>query len=252
MTRSRLLLLFCVLGLLTINLNSAASGPPKTFASADLVLAPIVGDDSFDIQIFDFHITNKGSDTAQNAVFTFPIPEGCVFDSVFGVGNPQLRFNTPSQFVKGDVICSLGDVPPNGSITVAVHILYRVPGGTRISTQASVSSDTFDSDASNNTSSIDFELIPVARIDSIRGLKDPFRIEITGVSLQVVRFSGSSIGIGCDCEPLPLEFIQFLDRTRIILQGGNKLKKLFPKGVPTHICHFDEFYSRLIKTVFTR
>jgi len=93
----------------------------------------------------------------------------------------------------------------------------------------------------------------IQKISLLLPLRDnPFGIQITGQGLFAPHFTFSGFGIGCDCEPWPFELSTTTLQGTVILFGGTKLKKKFPKGVPTKICYQDTFYGTMIQTEFTR
>jgi uncharacterized repeat protein (TIGR01451 family) len=89
-------------------------------------------------------VTNKGPDTAQDAVVTDPLPDGLSFVS----GSPQCSASTSSE-----VHCSLGSLALSDTVTLTIvaHIADSVTTG--FVNTATVSSPTPDPDLSNNSAS---------------------------------------------------------------------------------------------------
>jgi hypothetical protein len=219
-------------------------------ASADLSLRfPDLSDDSR-VNVFHVGILNKGPDTAQNVVLRFVVPEGTGFDLIHcGV---RSTCTLPPAFGSGEILCAIGDLLPSGFVHTDIVLSIKASPGTRIPMQGGVSSDTADINADDNVISGSFVVPEFPRIDSIRALKDPFRIELTGQNLVVPQFGGSGIGIGCDCAPWPFSMARTVAPGLVVIEGGSDLKSQFPKGIPTHICYFDPFRGTTTKTTFTR
>jgi uncharacterized repeat protein (TIGR01451 family) len=93
---------------------------------------------------YTLKVTNKGPDTAQDAVVTDPLPDGLTFVS----GSPQCSASTP-----GEVKCTLGSLAVGDSVTLTIvaHIADSVTAG--FVNTATVSSSTPDPDLSNNSAS---------------------------------------------------------------------------------------------------
>ena len=233
---------------LSSNLAYANGHQVASTDTADLLAFEAVADSSRqDIHIIG--VVNLGPDTARNVTLTFPIPEGARFDRI--QATTQMTCTLPPTFGTGEVVCSLGDLPPNKPTIINLYLSLVAPAGTKISAEAQVSSDTPDANPNNNVYHRDHIIAGVPSIISLSVLKDPFQIEVTGQNLIVPQFGGSGIGIGCDCRPWPSELVNKLPSGTVILKGSD-LKKQFPKGVPTQICYIDPFRGTLIKTILTR
>lgn len=66
-------------------------------------------------------------------------------------------------------------------------------------------------------------------VGSIKTLKDPFRIKVEGNYFQ----DGLKVYIGSDLEPWP--HVDYKNDGKIIINGGNKLKRKIPKGISTQL-----------------
>jgi Domain of unknown function DUF11 len=219
-------------------------------ASADLsLLFPDLSDD-LRVDFFHLGIINKGPDIAQNVVLRFLVPEGTGFDSIHC--SVQSTCTLPPTFGTGEILCAIGDLPPSGRVSTTIVLSINASPGTRIPVQAHVSSDTADVNLDDNVISSNFVVPGFPRVDSVRVLKNPFRIELTGQNLVVPQFGGSGIGIGCDCTPWPFDLARTVTTGVVVIEGGSVLKSQFPKDTPTHICYFDPFRGTTIKTTFTR
>lgn len=219
-------------------------------ASADLSLRfPDLADDSR-VDVFHLGIINKGPDIAQNVVLSFLVPEGTGFDLIHC--SVRSTCTLPPAFGTGEILCAIGDLPPSGFVHIDIVLSIQASPGTRIPVQAHVSSDTADMNPDDNVISSNSVVPEFPRIDSVRVLKNPFRIELTGQNLVVPQFGGSGIGIGCDCASWPSNLVQQMTPGVVVLEGGSDLKSQFPKDTPTHICYFDPFRGTTIKTTFTR
>jgi Domain of unknown function DUF11 len=255
----RLLLILVLLGIViaapgalasTTTRSSANTGIGATPTSADLKFELTVAVDPLPPQnIILIGIVNRGPDVAQNAIFRFPIPEGARFRNL--TADRQITATFPPRSGTGEIVCLLGDLPSNQAVTIFIVVEYFVPPGTKIMVQASLFSDTPDTNLDNNVLSYEFPIAPLPRIISVRALSNPFRIEITGQNLFVPKFTGSGIGIGCDCHNWPVELVHS-EGGNVILSGGRELKRQFPSGVPIQICYSDEVGGTIIKTTFTR
>jgi uncharacterized repeat protein (TIGR01451 family) len=94
-------------------------------------------------------VTNVGSVTANQVVFTNPLPEGVTFVSV-----------TPSQgtctFANNIVTCDLGDLAPGQSVSIAIAVTPTRPG--TITNPVSITA-TNDSNPNNNNATATAEVI---------------------------------------------------------------------------------------------
>lgn len=248
---SNALLILALTQTLMVNAMPAhANRNVSAAASADLsLLFPDVADD-IRLGGFSLGIINKGPDLAQNVVLRFVVPEGTGFDRIHC--SVRATCVLPPAFGTGEILCAIGDLPPSVFVHIDIVLSIQASPGTRIPVQGSVSSDTADMNVKDNVISSNFVVPGFPRIDSVRALKNPFRIELTGQNLTVPQFGGSGIGIGCDCTPLPFDLAHEVAPGMVVLDGGSELKSQFPKGTPTHICYFDLFRGTTIKTTFTR
>jgi hypothetical protein len=247
---SALLILVLTQTLMVNAMPAQANRNVSAAASADLsLLFPDVADD---VRLGDFSlgIINKGPDLAKNVVLRFVVPEGTGFDQIHC--SVRATFTLPPAFGTGEILCAIGDLPPSGSVHIFIVLSIQASPGTRIPVQGRVSSDTADISLDDNVISSNFVVPGFPRIDSVRALKNPFRIELTGQNLAVPQFAGSGIGIGCDCTPLPFDLAHEVAPGVVVIEGGSDLKNQFPKGTPTHICYFDFLRGTTIKTTFTR
>lgn len=245
-----LLLLALIQGLLAGN---AVSFPPagKVNASvattaADLSISQGLFD-SFLQGFYPLRVDNSGPDSAQNVVCRFPVPEGTEFVSM----NLNIRStcSIPPRYARGDIVCSLGDVAPNRVVLIDIVLRVVAPPDTKIAARASVSSETPDPNPDNNTYSQDTPVFGFPRINSVRVLRNPFRIEVTGENLLAAPFG---IGVGCDCTNWPRELVRVESANAFVLEGGGELKKQFPPGIPSKICYTDPYRQSVIKFVVTR
>jgi uncharacterized protein DUF11 len=216
--------------------------------SADLMLFIGLADD-FRIGDFGLAIRNKGPDIAQNVVFRFTMPEGTALDQI--ICSVQSTCTFPPSFRSGEIVCAIGDVAPSALVQTSIRLSILASPGTRLAIEAHVSSDTPDMNLADNVFSTNFAVPGFPRIDSVRALKNPFRIEVTGKNLLVPQFGGSGVGVGCDCTPLPFNSVMSVSSDTFVIQGSD-LKNQFPKGEPTPICYFDPLRGLTIKTTFTR
>jgi hypothetical protein len=248
----------CLAFLLGVQVMSAAYSQP-VFAngagslsreSADLnIRDPFEGGEHPRPGIQFLEVNNLGADVAKNVTFTFLIPEGTQFDYV--AVSKQITCTLPPHGGTGNVVCSLGDIPPGLGVTIQVYFSIRATPGTKISTEAQVTSDTPDVNPNNNIFNREIVVAGFPSITSVRVLKEPFRIEIVTQNFAYIPILGGTIGIGCDCrqgEPT----ISFGTTPGAFILGGNNLKNLFPKGVPTQICLYDYFRGIPFKSTFTR
>lgn len=241
------LLILSVTQILMIDAISANSNRSvSAAASADLSFVPIGVDSIIPLGRFDFAIVNKGPDIAQNVVFRFPVPEGTGYAQIRCSVQSTCSLPPPSR--AGEILCAFGDLPPSVGVQITIVLSIDASPGTRLSIRANVSSDTADINHADNDSLITLVVPGFPRIDSVRGLKNPFRIELTGQDLPQ-QFGGGSIGIGCDCARWPASNMGF---DVVVIEGGTELKNKFPRNTPTKICYFDPLRGITLKTTFTR
>ncbi len=235
---------------LSASINPAAANDKnlRVTNTADLRTSESVAD-SFRQDIYNIGITNQGPDTAQNVVFTFPLPAGTRFDRL--QTSDRVTCTLPPSFGTGDIVCSLGDLPSGRSTFITVYLNFLAPPGTKIIAEAQVVSDTPDSHPDDNIYHRENVIAGIPSFSSVAVLKEPFRIAISGQNLVVPQVFGSGIGIGCDCRSWPILSTTRLPTGEVIL-NGNDLKQQFPRGVPTQICYFDIFRGTVIKTTLTR
>lgn len=194
-------------------------------------------------------VINLGADVAKNVTLTFSIPEGTGFDHV-DISKQTTCLLLPHGGT-GNLVCSLGDIPPSQGVHITVYFSIQATPGTKISTEAQVTSDTPDVNPNNNIFRREFVVPGFPAITSIQILKDPFRIEVTTQNFVFNPLIGSVIGIGCDCRQRSTS-LMFGSTAGVYILGGSGLKNLFPRGIPTQICLSDFFRGTMHITTFTR
>lgn len=220
-------------------------------ASADLQISTDVIADDFRLGAYHFGLVNRGPDVAQNTVFRFPVPEGAAFLQL--VTQTRLTTTLPPILGKGEIIISVGDLAVDQMVVISISLKITAPPGTKILAQASLSSDADDPHPENNLSSQERIVPEFPTIDSVKVLKNPFRIEIVGKNLLVPQFGRSGIGVGCDCAPWPDELThRDVLGSRVILEGATELKTRLPKGATLQICYLDPIREMIIKSNVTR
>jgi hypothetical protein len=192
------LLVLAVTEVLIVNATPSSNRMVARTASADLMLFIGTADD-VRLGAFDLAVGNKGLDTAQNVVLRFQMPEGTVLDQIHC--SVQSTCSFPPFLRSGEIVCVIGDLAPSAVVQTSILLSILASPGTMLAIEARVSSDTPDSNLADNIFSSNFAVPGFPRIDSVRVLKAPFRIEVTGQNLLVPQFSGSGIGVGCDCTP---------------------------------------------------
>lgn len=258
LARNLLRLALCMVVLMTGGLSPAVSGLPvdteKAMAgaqsSADLKAFIGIAIDGGGL-VYPITVINQGPDMAPNVTVTLPLPQGVAFASVnVGLFPPRpVRCTTPQSGSTGDVVCALGDFHPNERADIFINVYVVGAPGTKLATEAHVTSDATDPDPTNNTMKYETIIPPLPKIVSVRSLADPFRLEIVGENLFTPQFGGSGFGIGCDCKDWAATRTTG-DTT--ILEGGKDLKRLFPKGITVQLCYRDQFRNTFIRAEFTR
>ena len=187
---------------------------------------------------------NLGPNRAEGVVFREPLPVGTVFDriEVRSSGGVLLAVpvSTPAVGESGEIVCTLGAIDPDDYISVFIWLTVVAEPGSVLMNTHEVRSDTPDPNQENNTLTIELPVPYPPVVDSIKTLIEegkPFRIRIEGSNFEATSTGFPVILIGT-------ESIYWEKRKvtagSIVLKGGDKLKRLFPRGeaVPIVIINF--------------
>jgi uncharacterized repeat protein (TIGR01451 family) len=128
---------------LTNNTSSAPTSVAADLAVAKSVEAPIAPGS---LATYRIVVTNNGPSVATNVVLTDPLPAGLTF---YAVTTTQGTCATGAT-----VVCAIGTLPAGGTATIRITVVLpaKLP---QVRNTASVTSDQFDPDPTNNTSSAD-------------------------------------------------------------------------------------------------
>ena len=118
---------------------------------------------------YSITVANNGPDTATNVSVADPLPAGTVFTSMSSTGVPA-TCSTPPSGTNGTVFCSwpiLGN-GQSSTLTLNVGIAATVANGTTITNTATVSSDSADPNAGNNSSSTSATVSSQADLSAVK------------------------------------------------------------------------------------
>jgi uncharacterized repeat protein (TIGR01451 family) len=154
--------------------SSSTTVPPE----ADLVLVVVPDIDEVkvgDKVVFTVKVKNEGPDTAVNARASIKIPKEL-----------QLLGFEPSQ---GDYdpetgIWDIGDVAPGEEVTLILVTKALVSG--KVSIEASVVCDTYESDLSNNNDTVEINVLPNENETSPEPVKESPKMYATGNPIAMV------------------------------------------------------------------
>lgn len=182
---------------------------------------------------------NFGPNRADDVTFRDPLPVGTVFDRIevrsSGGELMDVPVSTPAVGETGEIVCRLGAIDPDDYVNVFIWLTVVAEPGTILINTAEAQSATPDSDPENNTLTINLPVPFPAVVESIKALQEegrPFRIRINGSNFESTSGYYPAITIGS--ESLYWEKRR-VTADRIILKGGDKLKRLFPRGVAVPI-----------------
>lgn len=113
---------------------------------------------------YTIDVTNNGPDAAANVEMTDVLPPYTTFVSVTEPGD--FSCTTPAVGAAGTVICTAATLADGATatFTLVIRLDEDAPSGTSVANEASVSSDTADSDAGNSTGSAPAVLAVIAEV----------------------------------------------------------------------------------------
>lgn len=192
------------------------------------------------------YVENLGPDDATHVVVTFTIPDGAVLESLDV--DAACRVTSPGTGGAGAVVIEVDTLEAGRSFTIGVSCgLPTEEGWTRpvVYTATAAETDPTPEDAVHE-SGLRVPFRP--RVDAIRELTSPYRLELTGANMQLRPFGKVSIG---SCDEVYPDYEDTPDGTRLVLLGGRNLRRLFPRGKPVVIqmLNLDGGYAA---TVFSR
>ncbi len=118
---------------------------------ADLAITKMASADNIEagnILTYTLEVVNNGPNTAENVVVTDPLPAELLFGAVMPYA-PTCTYSSTSH----TVTCNLGNMAPGDTATITLRMFVVCDCPNLVVNLASVTSDTFDPDTSNNSDS---------------------------------------------------------------------------------------------------
>lgn len=178
---------------------------------------------------FTFTVRNLGPSGAHAVSLLAAVPSGSTFVSASSSAG---TCTTPEVGGVGDVTCSLGTLGVGSTATVSMVVTVTAPAPSTVTASATVSGTEGDPDGSNNAANASVTVVAgivPPSIGAVVGLKQPFRVKITGTNFQ----PGALVFIGDDVQAWPSIKRKF--DTTLILKKGRNLSGRFPRGIGTTI-----------------
>src|SRR5256885_1909686 len=146
------LAVFCLLGSPAESKRTTIAPP----ASADLSITktgPSSGNVNSTIS-YTITISNSGPDAAANASWSDTLPSSLLFISMSQDTGPSMSCTTPEGGSNGPINCSIASLSNSTSAKFTLNVLIAsgTAGGSTISNTATATSDTFDPNGGNNSS----------------------------------------------------------------------------------------------------
>jgi len=130
------------------DVSVAKQGPPVALAGTNVLYTIVV--------------TNNGPDTALNVTLVDNLPAGTTFVSAQPVAGPPSSCTGPAVGSGGTVVCGIGLLPSQQS--AQFNLTINAGGATSISNTASVTTDTFDPNGTNDSATAVTAVTPVADV----------------------------------------------------------------------------------------
>lgn len=161
---------------------------------------------------FTVLVTNKGPNEAQNVQLVVTVPTNSTFQSETQVSGPAFTCTNPSAGGTGTSTCTIATLPAN--TTAQFVFVYQIdssaPGGTDISSTATVSSTTTELFAGDNTFTASVTIPPTTpQTCDVTCPADITTTKAQGQCGATVNFSASGAGSQCGtvvCSPAPGTF----------------------------------------------
>ena len=170
-------------------------------------------------------VENLGPDVATRVIVRFTISEGAAL--------AELDIDTPCTIISpgtgrsGDVSVEVATLGVGQSFSIKAQCYTDAEEGWSRTVSFAAVADQVDPSPDdgvhNSVLSVPFR----PRVDSVRELSSPFRLELTGSYLSLRPFGAVWVG---SCDSVFPQFEESSDGTKLVLLGGKELRKLFPKG----------------------